>query len=184
MAIVGFHTLPASLVEQAAVILRDALAHVPCAWHSVESARAEVGLFLGAADRIGLAAVQDGELRGWIGAIRQSSFAWELHPLVVDPPHQRCGWGTRLVGALEDAARAEGVLTMWLGADDDYGGTNLFGVDLYPRVLERLQELEPASGHAYTFYQRLGYAVTGIFPDVDGPGRHDILMAKRVSATS
>jgi aminoglycoside 6'-N-acetyltransferase I len=57
---------------------------------------------------------------------------------------------------------------------------NLFGVDLYPDVLGRLQALAPVSRHPVTFYQRLGYAVVGVLPDVDGVGKHDILMAKRI----
>jgi hypothetical protein len=31
-----------------------------------------------------------------------------------------------------------------------------------------------------TSHARLGYTVVGVLPDVDGPGRHDILMAKRI----
>ncbi|HUE96321.1 MAG TPA: GNAT family N-acetyltransferase [Longimicrobiaceae bacterium] len=167
--------------DDATRILIDALAHVPSAWKSSVEAEGEVESFVRDPDRLALVAMEDQEVRGWIGAIRHSSFAWELHPLVVDPKHQRQGWGTRLVEALEEAAAAEGVLTIWLGTDDDFGGTNLFGEDLYPDVLARLLELKATRGHPYVFYERLGYVVTGVFPDVDGPGRHDILMAKRIS---
>ena len=69
---------------------------------------------------------------------------------------------------------------MWLGADDDFGGTNLFGTDLYPNVLEHLSQLSPATGHPFTFYRDRGFSVVGVLPDVDGAGRHDILMAKRI----
>ena len=123
----------------------------------------------------------DGErLAGWIGAIRHSPHAWELHPLVVDPALQRRGYGARLVDALERAALAEGVGTIWLGTDDDFGGTNLFGADLYPDVLDRLATLAPTGGHPFTFYAARGYTVVGVLPDAGGPGRHDILMAKRL----
>lgn len=117
---------------------------------------------------------------GWIGAVRQTPHAWELHPLVVDPAHQRRGCGTLLVHALEVAARQADITTIWLGSDDDFGGTNLFGKDLYPDVLGHLQRLEPTGGHPFTFYRRLGYALVGVLPDADGLGKHDILMAKRL----
>ncbi|MGE0082023.1 MAG: N-acetyltransferase family protein [Thiohalomonadaceae bacterium] len=165
----------------AARILRRALAHVPSAWHTDSSARAEVDSFAGNAERIALLALEGDAVRGWIGAIRHTRFAWELHPLVVDPAFQRQGWGTRLVTALEQAARAEGVITIWLGSDDDFGGTSLYGQDLYPDVLRKLADLHATRGHPFTFYQRLGYTVTGVLPDVDGPGKHDIIMAKRLN---
>jgi len=38
-----------------------------------------------------------------------------------------------------------------------------------------------ARGHALTFYRRHGYRIVGVLPDVNGPGRPDILMAKRLS---
>lgn len=165
---------------EAARILVEALAHVPSAWSDLPSAMDEVNEFLKDQARIAFAALEEDRLRGWVGAIRHSKFAWELHPLVVDPAYQRRGWGSRLVDVLEDAARSAGALTIWLGTDDDFGGTNLYGKDLYPDVLGHLQKLAAARGHPFTFYQRRGYTVTGIFPDVNGLGKHDILMAKRI----
>jgi aminoglycoside 6'-N-acetyltransferase I len=35
-------------------------------------------------------------------------------------------------------------------------------------------------GHPLTFYRRHGYRIVGVLPDVNGPGRPDILMAKRL----
>jgi aminoglycoside 6'-N-acetyltransferase I len=166
--------------ERAAAILVSALAHVPSAWHDMESARAEVATFRGNPERLAVAAVEGETLVGWIGAIRQYAAAWELHPLVVVPAWQRCGYGTALVKALEQEAARAGVCTIWVGSDDDFGGTNLFGADLYPDVLDKLGRIAPASGHPYVFYQRLGYTVVGVLPDVNGIGRHDILMAKRI----
>src|SRR5690606_12612461 len=106
--------------------------------------------------------------------------AWELHPLLVDPAHQRKGWGSRLLEALEKAARGAGVITVWLGADDELGGTNLYGTDLSRDVLGRLQELAATSGPPSTFYQRHRYVRSGVLPDVNGFGKHDILMTKRL----
>jgi aminoglycoside 6'-N-acetyltransferase I len=166
--------------REAARILLEALAHVDSAWRDIEAAEDEVRTFAGNPERLALLGLEGGAVRGWIGAIRHSRHAWELHPLAVDPLFQRQGWGRRLVRGLEEKARSEGVVTIWLGTDDDFGGTNLFGRDLYPDVLDRLKELRPAAGHPYTFYQRLGYTVTGVLPDADGIGKHDILMARRI----
>ena len=166
--------------QQAAEILVAALMHVPSAWKDQQSASEEVSSFITDTDRLGMLAVSEGDVVGWIGAIRHSEFAWELHPLVVKPELHRRGIGTELVRALEAAAQRESVITIWLGTDDDFGGTNLFSRDLYPDVLSALRELRATTGHPFTFYQKLGYYVTGVFPDADGLGKHDILMAKRL----
>jgi GNAT superfamily N-acetyltransferase len=180
---VPFAALSAPQREQAAATLIQALAHVASAWSDMAQAREELQKFFDDAERLAIGALDDDRLVGWIGGIRHSDFGWELHPLVVDPSRQGRGIGTLLVRALEDEARRAGACTIWLGSDDDFGGTNLFGVDLYPDVLQRLQALAPAaaaSRHPYSFYRRLGYAVVGVLPDVDGMGKHDILMAKRI----
>lgn len=140
-----------------------------------------MAIFIDDPERVAIVALEGDCVRGWIGAIKHSDFGWELHPLVVDPARQRRGLGTLLVTALEDKARSEGVVTVWLGTDDDFGGTNLYGQDLYPDVLGMLQGLRVLSGHPYRFYEKLGYTVTGVFPDVDGIGKHDILMARRIT---
>ena len=175
--------------EQMASILVAAFTHMPSAWKEIEAARAEVDSCVMDPDREAWAAVgEGGDVLGWIGAIRQSPHAWELHPLAIAPAHQGRGHGTRLVRHLESEARAAGVVTVWLGTDDDFGGTTLFGVDLYPDVLEKLARIAPTPAspnrHPYVFYRRAGYSIVGVFPDADGLGRHDILMAKRVSATT
>ena len=70
---------------EAGRVLVEAMAHVPHAWPDLRAAMAEVSEFLGDPTRIAFAALEDGRVRGWIGALRHSKFAWELHPLVVDP---------------------------------------------------------------------------------------------------
>lgn len=187
MTIVPFAELSPAQRERAAAVLVAALAHAPSAWHDLDAARAEVATFLDDAERTAWAAVEDGEVRGWIGAIRgYDGHVWELHPLAVDPAHQRRGLGTRLVRALEDAARAAGVSTVTLGTDDDFGGTTAFGVDLYADLPGHLARLAPradaAAPHPLPFYRKLGYAVVGFLPDANGPGRPDIVMARRVAA--
>ena len=178
--IVPFGEISVSQRQQAADLLVNGFAHSPSDWDDTESAQAEVDRFPSDPDRDGFAALSGGSVVGWIGRIQHSTNSWELHPLVVEPSRQRSGIGTLLIAALETAARDAGVCTVWLGADDDIGGTNLFGADLYPNVLEQLSQLSPAAGHPFTFYRHRGFSVVGVLPDVDGVGRHDILMAKRI----
>ncbi len=181
--VVALGDLDSGQRERCAAILLAALRHMPSAWHDPEAAREEVAGFLaGAGDRLAFAAVgPGGDVMGWIGCILQNPHSAELHPLVVDPPHQRGGVGTLLVRALEAELRRRGVGSVWLGTDDDFGGTNLFGADLYPEPARHLPGLAATErGHPFTFYRRMGYAVVGVLPDADGPGRHDILMAKRL----
>jgi len=177
---IPFDATSLSQRQDAAAILVAALAHVPSAWKNMKDAQGEVATFFGNPERLAIGAVEEGRLVGWIGAIRHSAHAWELHPLVVHPARQGRGCGTHLVVALEDAARRAGACTIWLGTDDDFGGTNLFGQDVYPDVSEHLRRLAPTAGHPFTFYRRLGYTVVGVIPDADGPGKPDILMAKRM----
>jgi aminoglycoside 6'-N-acetyltransferase I len=175
-------TLPLETIhlEQSARILVAALAHARSAWHDLAEARAEAAAFVGSDERLAFAALDGERMLGWIGAIRHSRHLWELHPLVVDPAEQGRGFGSLLVETLENAAREAGVATLWLGTDDDFGGTSLFGVDLYPDVLDKLKRLSVTTRHPFTFYRARGYSVVGALPDASGPGRHDILMAKRV----
>jgi aminoglycoside 6'-N-acetyltransferase I len=178
--IVPFSEISEDQRRQASELLVSGFAHSPSGWGDKQAARTEVDLFSTEPDRVGFAAVSGSSVVGWIGGIRHSAHAWELHPLVVEPSRQRSGVGTLLIAALETAARDARVSTIWLGADDDFGGTNLFGTDLYPDVLGRLAQLSPAAGHPFTFYRDRGFSVVGILPDVDGIGKHDILMAKRI----
>ena len=166
--------------QQATDLLVRGFAHSPSAWDDTESAQAEVDQFSTDPARDAFAALSGNSVVGWIGRIQHSDHAWELHPLVVEPSRHRSGVGTLMIAALETAARDAGICTVWLGADDDFGGTNLFGTDLYPNVLEQLSQLLPATGHPFTFYVGQGFSVVGVLPDVDGVGRHDILMAKRI----
>jgi aminoglycoside 6'-N-acetyltransferase I len=105
---------------------------------------------------------------------------------VVAPGWQRRGIGSALLERLEARARGDSVLTLFLGSDlgsdDDYGGTTLYGRDLLPDVLGQAATAEATPrGHALTFYRRHGYRIVGVLPDVNGPGRPDIFMAKRLS---
>jgi aminoglycoside 6'-N-acetyltransferase I len=181
MEIVDFASLTPDRHAEAAGILRAALAHLPSAYNAPGEAEAEVTLRSADSDWLGHAALEGERLVGWIGAIRTYSHGWEIHPLVVAPNRQRRGIGSALMAALEARARREGVLTLFLGSDDDYGGTSLFGHDLWPDVVHHIAATEAtARGHALTFYRRHGYRIVGLLPDVNGAGCPDIMLAKRL----
>lgn len=180
--IVDFSSLTPPQRAEAARILREALAHMPSAFNAPGEAEAEAALTADGADRRGWAALDGDAVVGWIGAIAAYSHGWELHPLAVDPARQGQGIGRALTGRLEAEARAAGVLTVFLGTDDDYGGTSLFGQALFPGVLDKAAAITATRRHAMGFYRRLGYEVVGVMPDVNGEGRPDIHMAKRIVA--
>jgi len=172
------------LSQQVAGMLLEAFReHWPEAWPTREKALQEVRDSFGP-DRISRVAVDSaGSALGWIAGQEQyDGHAWELHPLVVHPAHQLQGIGTALVADFETRVRARGATTIWLGTDDEYNLTSLGGADLYPDVLERASKIRNLRGHPYEFYQKLGYVIVGILPDANGPGKPDILMAKRVGS--
>ncbi len=135
------------------------------------------------ADRISRIALNDdGRVLGWIGAIREyEGHAWQLHPLVVHPDIQGSGIGRALVDDLEHLVRHFGGTTIYLGTDDEDNMTTLSNVDLYPNVFEHLGRINNLKRHPYEFYQKLGFVIVGVIPDANGPGKPDIIMAKRVS---
>lgn len=164
------------------IILRRALADLSSGYREPGEAEAEVALRRSEANWLGYAAFEGERLAGWIGAIRSYAHGWEIHPLVVAPAVQRRGIGTALLERIESRARSEGVLTLFLGSDDDYGGTTLFGRELFPDVLNHAATVgATARGHALTFYRRHGYRVVGLLPAVNGPGQPGILFAKRLA---
>ena len=183
MHIVAFEYLTADQRAQCARILREAFSHIP-AYEDEGDAEAEVETFLTVPERFALAAL-DGEIvLGLIGGIDTYSHAAELHPLAVDPVHQGKGVGSALTAALEARVAAMGKLTVYLGTDDEVGGTSLFGADLFPGALAKLATIKPTTGHPFFFYRRLGYEPVGILPDANGRGKPDLLMAKRVGPPS
>ena len=182
MDLVAFPDLTPDQLASAATILREAIHGT--SYKAPGEAEAEAASFLNDPERFAIAAVEAGQVYGWVGGIRGYSHALELHPLVVDPSHHRQGIGAFLTRALEAAAQAEGFLTIHLGTDDDYAGTNLFGADLFPDPLTKLAQIQPSpEGHAYFFYLKQGFVPTGVLPDANGPGKPDIFMSKRVGGT-
>ena len=70
---------------------------------------------------------------------------------------------------------------MTLGTDDNTGMTSLSGVDLYSEIPRHLAEVRDLGrGHPFGFYLKLGFVITGVMPDANGPGRPDIYMSKRI----
>jgi aminoglycoside 6'-N-acetyltransferase I len=82
---------------------------------------------------------------------------------------------------LEARARGRGAHTLWLGTDDEDDMTTLSGVDLYDDLPGHLERIRDLKGHPYGFYQKCGFVIAGVVPDANGPGKPDILMAKRVT---
>jgi aminoglycoside 6'-N-acetyltransferase I len=171
----------AKTVQQVAALLVEAFAHSPHFVKTTDAALTEV-LASFAPGRLSRAALDDhGDAVGWVGGIEQyDGTAYELHPLAVKPSAQRRGIGRGLVCDLEEQARQRGAMTVILGTDDDFGGTTLFGADVYPDVCSHIAAIRNIADHPYEFYQKCGYVIVGLVPDANGFGKPDILMAKRV----
>lgn len=156
--------------------------HWPDAWPELVSALEEVEDAFGDGRISRVAQDDNGKILGWIGAIREyDGHTWQLHPLVVHPAHQGRGIGRALVQDLEEAVRRLGGATIYLGTDDEDNMTSLAGIDLFPDVFQHIKQIKDLKGHPYQFYQKLGFVIVGVIPDANGPGKPDILMAKRVS---
>jgi aminoglycoside 6'-N-acetyltransferase I len=171
-----------ALIQQAAQLLVDAFReHWPDAWPTLEEGRKEVEEML-ENGRICRAAVDEkGNLLGIIGGIPgYDGNVWELHPLAVQASLQGQGIGRALVEDLEAQVRSLGGLTITLGTDDEDGMTTLSNTDLYENLWEKIRYVQNLKRHPFAFYQKLGYVISGVVPDANGPGKPDILMAKRV----
>lgn len=171
--------------QRAAEILVEGFRDLsPGWWNDLPSALEEVDEVVGLG--VARAAVDEsGDVLGWIGAQpHYRGRVWEIHPLVVNPAHQRRGIGRALLADIEELAAGRGVLTLSLGSDDETGLTSLAGVDLYPDPLEHLARITDVGGHPFAFYLRCGFAVSGVLPDANGFGRPDIFFAKRVTPRS
>jgi aminoglycoside 6'-N-acetyltransferase I len=179
--ITGLGPEDSSMARGVAELLMAAVAHIPGYCRTLDEATAEVRASFGPARVSRVALDGQGEPVGWVGGIEQyGGHSFELHPLVVKPAAQRRGIGRALVADLEEQARRRGAATVYLGTDDEFGGTTLSGVDLYPDVLSHVSTIRNLKSHPYEFYLKCGYAIVGVLPDANGPGRPDIFMARRL----
>jgi aminoglycoside 6'-N-acetyltransferase I len=149
-------------------------------WKNLSEAIEEVTESL-SDDRISRACVDEEEnVMGWIAAMHNYAFVWELHPLVVRSDLQFRGIGKALVKDLEIQVKRRSGLTLMLGTDDENDRTSIGGIELYPNVLEKISEIRNLKKHPFGFYQKLGFEVCGVVPDANGFGKPDILMCKRL----
>ena len=169
-------------VQQAAALLvKGFQTFTPAAWPDLASALEEVHEALAPGKICRIALDGTGRVVGWIGGMPQyDGRVWELHPLVVDPQHQRTGIGRALIADLEEQVGQQGGLTITLGTDDEFGQTSLSGIDLYPDIGHHMQTIRNLHGHPFEFYQKCGFVISGLVPDANGYGKPDIIMAKRV----
>jgi len=179
MRIVDLAIQPEQVRNQAAELLVDDFDE-PRGWPNLATAREEVARVI--REGFARAMLETDTLLGWVGGLPEyHGRVWELHPIVVRRQHRRRGVGRALVDAFESEARERGALTVTLGTDDDSGMTSLAGVDLYGDVPRHIAELRDLGrGHPFLFYRKLGFVVTGVVPDANGPGRPDIYMSKQV----
>ncbi len=156
--------------------------HWPDAWPTLEDALEEIDDLLQSGRICRVALDEQGTVIGLIGGQEAGydGHVWELHPLVIHPDHQGHGIGRLLVNDLEGRVRERGALTMLLGTDDEDNMTTLAGVELYSDTWQRIHGVQNLKNHPYSFYQKMGYTIVGVIPDANGPGKPDILMAKRL----
>jgi aminoglycoside 6'-N-acetyltransferase I len=174
-----------SAIHQAAVLLVEGFReHWPSAWPDIDAALAEVREALEPGKICRAAIDENGSLLGWIGGIPgYGGNVWELHPLVVRADRRNRGIGRALVADLEDRVRERRGLTLWLGTDDEDSMTSLSDVDLYDDLPGHLARIRDLKGHPFGFYRKCGFVVAGVVPDANGPGKPDILMAKRIGSS-
>ena len=179
MELIDLTTQQADVRDQAAMLLHDSFNH-PNGWPSLAAAREEVAQILRAG--FARALLEDTAVLGWVGGLPEyGGNVWELHPIVVREASRRRGLGRALVAAFEAEVASRGAFTVTLGTDDDAGITSLADADLYADIPRHIAELRDLGrNHPFLFYRKLGFVVTGVMPDANGPGRPDIYMSKPV----
>lgn len=177
MRIIDLRSGDGEAIQQCAALMVGSL----LCWPDLPSATEEVGAAVTPGKICRMAVDEAGQALGWTGARPEyDGKTWELHPLIVRADSRRQGIGRALVADLEQRVREQGGATLYLGTDDEDGGTTLSGVDLYPNLFQRLAEIRNLRDHPYEFYQKVGFIIVGAIPDANGFGKPDILMAKRV----
>lgn len=183
MKIVNLSSSDNILIEAlAALSVRASRTHAPNWLRTVEDAyqAIEEALQPAKACRVLL---DDGSPVGWVAAGPSWGRVWELHPLLVDPDHQRRGYGRLLVKEIERVAMDAGALTLAVSTSDTTESTTLSGIDLYGDpigALNRIGVVDEKAGHAFQFWCKVGYTVVGVLPDAEGLGMPSISLAKRI----
>lgn len=177
MEIIALTASHAVYLQQCAQILFEVFEQ---SWNTLDEARAEVASLV-QEDKLLLGAVQRGRIVGFGGATAQyAPYGWELHPLAVAREAQRQGIGSKILAAIERKVAACGGLVLYLGADDETGATSLSHCDLFDDPFGKISRIRNIRGHPFAFYRKNGYQIVGVLPDVNGYGKPDILMAKRL----
>lgn len=175
MDICSLTKLDTQNIDEAAQLLADTFPHSykATAHEEVHSCLQE--------GKIALIALIDNHVAGFIGAMPNYGITgWELHPLAVRADMQSKGIGTALVRSLEQQVKAAGGVTLYLGTDDEFYKTSLSDTDLYQDTYEKIMNIKNYRRHPYDFYSKQGYKIVGVLPDVNGLGKPDIFMAKRL----
>ncbi len=179
MQIINMNELNQTQITEAAQILTDSL---PYGWATLQDAFDEIKERLIPENTL-IVAVEDGVVIGWGGILAPTydGNVFELHPLAVRSDMRKKGVGKAIVLALEDTARKQSGLTIWLGADDekDSGETSFANVDLYDDFPEKIKSFTSGT-HQSGFYLKLGYKIIGVMPDASGIGKPDIYFGKRL----
>lgn len=118
------------------------------------------------------------EPQGWISCVNLYAGVWEIHPLLVAREHHGKRVGSRLVRDVEARLVELGATVVVLSTSDEVGATSLFDRDLYADPLKALMTMEVHRPHAVQFWTRMGYALVGVTPDAEGPGRPAIHFAR------
>ena len=178
MEIINLKYLDKVQMMQAAQILFESL---PIGYPTFQNALDEIKKRLIPENTL-LCAIEDDIVIGWGGILAATVYngnVFELHPLAVRKDKRRQGVGRAIVTALENEAKKQGGLTIYLGADDekDGGETSLANVDLYDDLPEKIKNFDFGT-HQSGFYLKLGYKIIGVIPDADGIGKPDIYFGK------
>lgn len=181
MHLVDMEVLSEEQLLEAAEILTKEL---PLGWPTFADALGEINDRLVPENTL-YAVLVNNIVVGWGGILapEYNGYVFELHPLVVKKEMQNKGVGKLLVQSLEEAAYAQGGLTIYLGADDEKedGETSLAQVDLYDDLATQLKQFE-AGTHQAGFYFKMGYKIIGVLPDANGRGKPDVFFGKSLSS--
>ncbi|MGI6706261.1 MAG: GNAT family N-acetyltransferase [Clostridia bacterium] len=179
MKIINMTQLNKTQIIQAAQILTDS---IPIGWPTLQHALDEIHELLTPENTL-LAVIENDIVIGWGGLLAPvyNGNVFEIHPLAVRNDKRRQGIGKELVTALEDEARKQGGLTIYVGADDEKGDgeTSFANVNLYDDLPGKMINFSPGT-HQTGFYLKLGYKIIGVMPDANGIGKPDIYLGKRL----